>query len=199
MYFYFEPSRFMDSPVAGLMDVNCPARLYFEDATLWQTVQKLMNLVESAVPGDLHYFEALARLLMHELVRPESGVSQTERPSRGGLAAWQQRRVIAYIEEHLTERIPLTTLAQFAQLSPHYFCRAFKHSLGMPPHRYQTNRRIERAKEMLANSTLSTTEIGVTLGFSDASSFATAFRKAADVTPRTYRRNVVEAVAITTV
>jgi AraC family transcriptional regulator len=199
MYFYFEPSWLMGCSSAGSMDVNCPPRLYFEDAALWQTVHKLMSLVESAAPGDLRYFEALAKLLIRELVRLDYGLSRNEQPSRGGLAAWQQRMVIAHIEEHLTERISLTKLAQIAQRSLHHFCRAFKHSLGMPPRRYQTNRRIERAKQMLANSTLSTTEIGLTLGFCDASSFATRFRKATGVTPRAYRQKSLEAAAIAAV
>jgi hypothetical protein len=43
-----------------------------------------------------------------------------------------------YIEGHLAEHISLATLAQLVRLSPHYFCRAFKQSFGLPPHRYPT-------------------------------------------------------------
>src|ERR1700716_4406370 len=78
-------------------------------------------------------------------------------PARGGLAAWQQRTVAAYIEEHLAEQIPLGTLAQLVRLSPYYFCRAFKQSFGIPPHRYHTGRRIEHAKILLAGRKLSVT------------------------------------------
>jgi AraC-like DNA-binding protein len=59
----------------------------------------------------------------------------------------------------------VATLAGLAQLSPYHFSRAFRQSFGMPPHRYHINRRIERAKCLLANFSLSITEIGQRLGF----------------------------------
>ena len=62
-------------------------------------------------------------------------------------------------------RYPLATLAGLARLSTYYFCRAFKQSFGVPPHRYHTSRRIEQAKVMLAARKHSVTEIGLTLGF----------------------------------
>lgn len=107
---------------------------------------------------------------------------------RGGLAAWQQRTVVAYIEEHLAEPISIATLAHLVRLSPYHFSHAFKQSFGTPPHRYHNGRRIERAKILLAAPAPSVTKIGVTLGFSQTSSFTTTFRKATGLTPTAYRR-----------
>jgi AraC family transcriptional regulator len=109
---------------------------------------------------------------------------------RGGLAAWQQRTVVAYIEEHLAEPVSLAKLAQLVRLSPFYFCRAFKQSFGMPPHRYHTSRRIEHAKALLAKPTPSVTDIGFAVGFSQTSSFTAAFRKATGLTPSAYHRSL---------
>ena len=106
---------------------------------------------------------------------------------RGGLAAWQQRIVTTYIEEHLAEPILLATLAELAGLSTYHFCRAF----GLPPHRYHTSRRIEHAKTLLAKPALSVTDIGMTVGFSGTSSFTAAFRKATGLTPSAYHRSLV--------
>lgn len=108
--------------------------------------------------------------------------------AKGGLAAWQQRAVIAYIEEHIAEPISLATLSRLVRLSPYYFCRAFKQSLGLPPHRYHSNRRIEHAKRLLAGPAPSVTEIGRIIGYSETSSFTTAFHKATGFTPTAYRR-----------
>ena len=102
---------------------------------------------------------------------------------------WQQRIVTGYIEEHLTEAIPLAKLANLVRLSPYYFCRAFRQSLGVPPHRYHINRRIERAKHMLLEREQSVTHIGLALGFGETSSFSAAFRKATGITPTGYQRN----------
>jgi hypothetical protein len=103
------------------------------DQTLWGTTTKFRQLLEAPVLNNELYFEALGAVLAHELVRlhriPDHAMTQ----ARGGLAAWQQRVVAAYIDEHLAEPISLATLADLARLSPFHFCRAFKQSFGVPP------------------------------------------------------------------
>ena len=64
-------------------------------------------------------------------------------------------------------------------------------SFGLPPHRYHTSRRIEHAKTLLAKLALSVTDIGMTVGFSETSSFTAAFRKATGFTPSAYHRSLV--------
>ena len=98
--------------------------------------------------------------------------------------------MVDFIEENLAENISLAKLAELIQLSPFHFCRAFKQSFGVPPHRYHTQRRIERAKALLANPKDSVTNIGMTIGFSETSSFTAAFRKASGMTPTNYRRGL---------
>jgi AraC family transcriptional regulator len=190
VYFYFDPARMPEHPETGVAPAPLAPRLFFEDATLWNTALKLKSLIESAGPDSRPYFEALGTVLAHELVRRNAGAPRIEAPVRGGLAAWQQRTVTTYIEEHLAEQISLATLAQLVRLSPYYFCRAFKHSFGLPPLRYHTSRRIEHAKSLLAKPASSVTNIGLTFGFSDTSSFSAAFRKATGLTPTAYRRSL---------
>jgi AraC-like DNA-binding protein len=108
--------------------------------------------------------------------------------ARGGLAAWQQLVIAAYIEKHIAESITVRALARFVYLSSYCFCRAFKRSFGIPPHRYLVQRRTERAKALLASSAWSMTEIALSLGFSRPSSFSAAFRKVTGITPTEYRR-----------
>ena len=86
--------------------------------------------------------------------------------------------------------MPLAKLAELAGLSTYHFCRAFKQSLGVPPHRYHTSQRIERAKTLLAKPAFSVTDIGLTVGFSETSSFTAAFRKATGLTPTAYHRSL---------
>ncbi len=76
----------------------------------------------------------------------------------------------------------------FVRLSPYYFCRAFKQSFGLPPHRYHNSRRIDYAKTLLAKSSPSVTDIGLTVGFSETSSFTAAFRKGNRPHPTAYHR-----------
>jgi AraC family transcriptional regulator len=90
----------------------------------------------------------------------------------------------------LAENISLAKLAQLIQLSPYHFCRAFKQSFGVPPHRYHTRRRIDRAKALLADPNESVTSVGMAIGFSETSSFTAAFRKVSGMTPTEYRRSL---------
>ena len=183
VYFYFDPAKMPIHSNTGFTDFT--PRLYFEDPVIRETALKL-----SAGADNRLYQEALGVVLAHELVRLNSRTSRVRAPIRGGLAAWQQRVITAYIEEHLAERISLATLAQLVSLSPFYLCRAFKQSFGMPPHRYHISRRIECAKALLAKPAPSMTDIGLTVGYNETSSFSAAFRRATGFTPTDYHRNL---------
>jgi AraC family transcriptional regulator len=190
VFFYFDPAKMPTHPESGVGNGSLAPRLFFEDASVWDTALKLKRLIESGGSDNRLYLEALGVVLMHELVRLDAGAPRIDAPVRGGLAAWQQRIVSGYIEEHLAEQIPLATLAQLVRLSPFYFCRAFKQSFGVPPHRYHNNRRIEHAKMLLAKPSPSVTDIGLTVGFSETSSFTAAFRKTTGQTPSAYHRSL---------
>ncbi len=190
LYFYFDlPVLAFHSDHEAYTPRISP-RLFFRNATLWETALKLKGLIESPASDNQPYLEALGAVLAHEVTRLDRDPPHASSPTRGGLAAWQERTVTAYIEEHLAEQLSLATLSQLARLSSYYFCRAFKQSFGAPPHRYQINRRIERAKLLLADRDASITDIGFRLGFSQTSSFTAAFRKAAGITPSAYRRGL---------
>jgi len=189
-YFYIDPCGPLADPALRFGEIEFKPRLFFYDRNLWETALKLKSQVGN--PGAMHrqYAEALGIALTHELIRINSGAALREPVSRGGLASWQQKRVAAYIEEHVADDIPLATLAEMARLSPYHFSRSFKHSFGMPPSRYHSNRRIERAKQLLANRELSVTNIALDVGFSETSTFSAAFHRVTGQTPSRYRRNL---------
>jgi len=81
-------------------------------------------------------------------------------------------------------------MAGQVNLSPYHFSRAFRQSFGMPPHRFHLSQRVERAKCMLADASLSVTEIGMRLGFSESSAFTATFRKLTGRTPTDFRRSL---------
>ena len=164
-------------------------RLFFFDPDLWATVVKLKAQLYPC-RSQRAYVEALGIALAHELARMNDGGAPPADDLRGGLPGWQQNKLTQYIEEHLAEEVSLASLAGLVQLSPYHFARAFKQSFGIPPHRYLTDRRIERAKSLLAQRQLSVTEIALEVGFSETSSFTAAFRKSTGETPTDYRRSL---------
>ena len=190
VYFYFDPARMPAHPETGVAPASLAARLFFEDAALADTALKLSRLIEHTDFDSSRYFEALGAILAYELVRLNAGAPRIEVPAKGGLAAWQQRAVTTYIEDHLAEPISLATLARLVRLSPDHFSHAFKRSFGLPPHRYHSNRRIERAKLLLAQPVPSVTDIGMIVGYSETSTFTTAFHRTTGITPTVYRRTL---------
>jgi AraC family transcriptional regulator len=64
--------------------------------------------------------------------------------SCGIAGAGRQPCTAAYVEQHLTEPIPLASLAKLVDLSSYHFCRVFKQSFRVSPGRYHMTRRIER-------------------------------------------------------
>jgi AraC family transcriptional regulator len=135
VFFYFDPATLPVPATSDEHEVSLAPRLFFEDAALFATAQKLTALIEGPASDDCSYLEALGRVLAHELMRVNQGSTPGKHAVRGGLAAWQQRTVTAYIEEHLSEAVPLAQLAGLVSLSTYHFCRAFKQSFGLPPHR----------------------------------------------------------------
>ena len=105
----------------------------------------------------------------------------------GGLPAAAMRRVDEYMEAHLTENIELSMLAAIVNLSVFHFAREFKRSTGLSPHNYLVRKRVERAKNMLARTNCSLSEIALTVGFSDQSHLARHFRKIVGSTPKQFR------------
>jgi len=185
---YVDPATVAVDPNCRFDEAELQPRMLFEDSGLWQTVAKLKSQIGNSNPSAGLYAEALGGILAHELLGLHRATPELRQIHRGGLAVWQQRRIIEFIEARLADNVSLHALAQVVRLSPYHFVRCFKQSFGVPPHRYLTAKRIDRAKTLLASPRRSITEIALDLGFSTSSSFSAAFRGIAGQTPTSYRR-----------
>ena len=99
------------------------------------------------------------------------------------------RRVLEYIQENLETEMTTRDLAGVACLSPFHFTRLFANTTGMPPHRYISQQRLERAKQLLTTSESSLADIALTCCFSSQANFTRAFRRVTGNTPAEYRRH----------
>lgn len=107
---------------------------------------------------------------------------------RGGLAPWQVRRSTEYLNANAAKSISLEQLASQVSLSPFHFARAFKQTIGVPPHNYQLSLRIARAKALLETSDASVTEIAFDVGYASSQALARLFHSHVGVSPSDYRR-----------
>lgn len=191
IYIHIHPSAMALAAGRDMAAYPLAPRLHFCNPDLWQTVLKVKTLVAGEGVVSAHYARALGVVLTHELAHSAQAVTNRERSYGRGLALWQRQLVAQYVEEHLAERLPIARLAKLARLSRYHFCRSFRDSFGVSPHRYHLHRRSERAKTLLANPALSITEIALDLGFLETSSFSTTFRKLVGRTPTDYRRSLL--------
>jgi AraC family transcriptional regulator len=109
-------------------------------------------------------------------------------PFRGGLAAWQKRRLTAYIDAHLTGSIRVEELADLLNLSESHFSRAFRCTFGTSAHEYLTRRRIEVAQSLMLTSREPLSAVALLCGLSDQSHFTRVFRRIVGETPYAWRR-----------
>lgn len=91
------------------------------------------------------------------------------------------------IDRNLTQPIDVGALARAAGCTPAHLSRLFRRTYGLPPAAYLLRRRVDKARQLLTETDLSTAEIGRTLGFHDASHFGRHFRRHAGINPAAYR------------
>ena len=100
--------------------------------------------------------------------------------------------ITRYMQEHLSEEISLSVLADEFHLNPQYISQLFKNEIGVGFLAYLTNIRIEKAKKLLLSTALSVTEISSLAGYGDYRVFTKVFKKTEGVTPSQFRREFLD-------
>lgn len=119
-----------------------------------------------------------------------------KRVSEEGKTGEKTERVITgitrYMQEHLTEEVSLSVLAEEFHLNPQYINQLFKNEIGVGFLSYLTNIRMEKAKKLLVSTQLSMVEIAEQTGYGDYRVFTKVFKKTEGITPSQYRREFLE-------
>jgi AraC family transcriptional regulator len=111
-----------------------------------------------------------------------------EEPRTGGLAPWQHRRITEFLEAAEGAAPTIAELAALCGISRGHLMRSFKATAGQTLHQHIEDIRLARAKTLLSDRNISLKEIAALLGFSGASSFSVAFRRASGLPPAAFRR-----------
>lgn len=94
------------------------------------------------------------------------------------------------IKEHYTENITLAALAEKYGFSTGYISSLLKEELGLPFSEYITAKRVQKAKELLADSRLSIDMVAEQAGYNDYFYFTKVFKKTVGISPSKYRKNL---------
>lgn len=135
------------------------------------------------------YAESLANVLAAHLLREYSSTQPRVALYEGGLGDRKLLQVSEYIHAHLDQEIKLVDLANVVSVSQFHFSRLFKQSMGISPHQYLLQQRVERAKQLLKTSKLAIAEVALQCGFNSQSHLGKAFREVTGMTPNEYRKH----------
>lgn len=167
---------------SGLGDCGAVFRFAFRDAFVDACFAAIYGEAHDPGPKSEEFIHSVTDSLILHLVRAAGG-ADTAKPR----ASAPVERTRALIESCLAEGLSLEELAEEAGVSRSHFARRFRAEVGVSPHRYQSQLRIERAKAMLRESQMTLVDIAMELGFCSQSHFTQAFRAHEGVTPRRYR------------
>lgn len=157
------------------------------DPLIFGIAWALKTELESGGLNGTLYVDALKNALSMHILHRYCAQKPNRRDFEGGLEPGKLQIVINYINDYLNRDLHIAELANLVQISPYYFSRLFKQSIGVTPHQYVTQCRIEKAKELLKKPDLSITYISQQVGFNDQSHFSKTFCKIVGLTPKKYR------------
>lgn len=153
-----------------------------ETAALLRRMHATLETSDSALERQSFFTDALARF-----------ISRHASPAGELPAAGEEHRAVKlareYIDDAYFENISLQHLADLVNLSPYYLTRVFKKAMGLPPHEYLTQIRIQKVREMLRRGE-PIVSAAMEAGFVDQSHLTRIFKKIVGVTPGQYSRTV---------
>lgn len=155
-----------------------------QDVLIQGIFSALREELESGKIGGYLLIDSLKTTLAIHLLRKYCTTQPKLSSYADGLSKSKLQQVTEYITEHLHQDVKLIELAAIAQMSPYHFLRLFKQSMGLTPHQYILQRRIEKAKCLLQHSNLSIAEVAANVGFCDQSHFTRYFKRIIGVTPK---------------
>jgi AraC-like DNA-binding protein len=165
------------------------------DAVVWGLGSSLRSAFERPEQANRLFLEHVTIALGIHLAQTYGELQPGSKARRGGLTGWQERRAKEILSSNLGSELSLRDLAKQCGLSTSHFSKAFKESTGLAPHQWLIRKRVEVAKAILRNPSLSLAEVALQCGFADQSHLTRVFSRIVGISPGAWRRNCEIAVA----
>lgn len=163
--------------------IELVGRFAHSDALLHQLGVALLGELRSDRPGGRLYVESLSQAMIMHLIRHHSPDLPTLKQPRS-LATQSLRLVMDYIGDNLEHDLSLRELATLAGVSQYHFARLFRRSVGVSPHAYVIEQRLQEAARLLRDERLTLAEVAASVGFADQSHLSRHYRRRFGVSPR---------------
>jgi AraC family transcriptional regulator len=174
---------------APISELHCPISLARADIVLKHFAQSLLPALAKPDQVSRLFADHAARAVTAHLAKTYGTIAFRPKYGRGGLAPWQERRAKEMLRANLSGDLGLPELASACRLSSGHFSRAFKQTVGCPPHQWLQHQRVERAKELILNTDEPLCAIALDIGFADQSHFTRVFSQHVKASPATWRRD----------
>jgi AraC family transcriptional regulator len=166
--------------IEGVQNVN-------DDPVVRNLGHALLPAFERPEQASPLFIEHVSLAMLTHIAGTYGGVRPQQR-ARGGLASWQIRRATEILTADLKGSKTLEEIARECELSRSHFARAFKKSLGVAPHKWLMERRLDKASELLMKTKLPLAQIADEAGFADQSHFTRCFVGSTGFVPSEWRR-----------
>ena len=160
-----------------------------DDLVVAQITKSILPLLGRNDRLSLLALDQFSLILGAHLLQQYGVLKKTGRRSKGGLAPWQKRRASELLHENMHGRIRLSDIARQCGLSISHFARSFKASFGTSTHQWLTQHRIDHAKQLMSQTSMSLIDVAIQSGFNDQAAFTHTFHQLVGVSPGRWRRH----------
>jgi AraC family transcriptional regulator len=156
------------------------------DPVIWYLGREVRAELRRHRRLDTTYLESVAMVLARHVLTTYTSSPWPTRES-GGLPRYKLRHAVQFIRENIHKDISFHDIAAHLKMSAFHFARMFRHATGDSPHQYIVRCRVNRAKELLAETKLPITDVAFEVGYKTQSHFTTCFGRLVGVTPAAFR------------
>jgi AraC family transcriptional regulator len=171
-------------------EIELIPQLSIDDPVIQQLALALKTEIQTGCMSGRLYGELLGIALAGRLVQNYAVSKPSLEFKVNGLTQSQLEQVIDYMKVNLTEDLSILDLATLTNMSESHFSRSFKQSVGISPYQYLMQQRVERAKQLLEQQSISISTIALDCGFSNQTHLTKVFRQMTGMTPKAYQRTI---------
>jgi len=196
--FFYIPRSALDSiaeqsSAPRIDELDCQAGVGHDDGIIRHIGASLQEGLRRPDEANQLFIDHMMLGLTAHVAQAYGGLQRTSAPARGGLAPWQAKRACERLESDLGGKLSLQKVAAELDLSVSHFSRAFRISVGLPPHQWLLHQRVKAAKQLMSVRDLPLSEIAMSAGFANQSHFTRVFSSIAGISPAAWRREALGA------
>lgn len=162
------------------------------DEGLKNIIELFFFEVKSDGKGGQKYLQSLLSLIADYYVNNFSNAAELQNDSlnTSKISKVAFEKIDRFIDDNLDQQITIEQLAQLLNYSKYYFLREFKKFTGFTPYQFILEKKMGKAKELLANPANTIARVTYDLGFSDQSYFTNVFKSHFGMTPGQFQKQI---------